>query len=267
MIVSGWLYLLEQTGVGFCLLTAIGLCAGCRLSYLHIALSALLGALTALATASSPLWLRLTAWGLVCLAGPMLAFPGLPRSLRLRTVLCTLLLSLTCAGLMRLMHPLPLPSAAMVLLGCGALRSLPLLLPKPQELPHLATVDIRCGAHHVALTALIDSGNLLRDAVSGLPVIVISRRAAMRLVSLPPAGALSPGMRLLPVRTISGMAMMPIFRPDCVCLLQQGVWQNVPAIIGVSPDGYDGFQALVPSCLLPAAPSPAVPNAIHQSEC
>ena len=125
-----------------------------------------------------------------------------------------------------------------------------MVLPKAAQIPSLATVDIRHGPHHLTLTALIDSGNLLRDQVTGLPVIVISRRAAQRLVQLPQTGTLTYPFRLLTVRTISGTAMMTVFHPDSVCLLLSGGWTRVDTLLGVSPDGYDGFQALVPACLM-----------------
>ena len=107
------------------------------------------------------------------------------------------------------------------------------------------------GGHRLTLTALIDSGNLLRDPVTGLPVIVISRRAASRLTVLPQPGRLTPGMRLLSVRTVAGTALMAVFRPSAVFIEEKGVWRAVNAIVGLSPDGYEGFQALVPASLIP----------------
>ena len=90
----------------------------------------------------------------------------------------------------------------------------------------------------------------LRDTVTGLPVIVISQRAAQRLVQLPPKGKVVYPFRLLTVRTISGTAMMTVFHPDSVCLLLPEGWTRVETLLGVSPEGYDGFQALVPACLM-----------------
>ena len=137
-----------------------------------------------------------------------------------------------------------------MLIVCLLLRAVPVVLPKPEEAPRLATVDIRHGPHHLTLTALIDSGNLLRDSITGLPVIVISRRAAMRLVQLPKEGKLTYPFRLLTVRTVSGTGVMTIFHPDSVCLLMPSGWTRVETLLGVSPEGYDGFQALVPASLM-----------------
>ena len=97
----------------------------------------------------------------------------------------------------------------------------------------------------------------LRDPLTGLPVIVISRRAAARLTPLPPEGSLLPGMRLMRVRTVAGTSLMPILRPDSLRIRVGGAWQEAEALIGLSPGGGEGFQALVPASLVStAAPIP-----------
>lgn len=181
---------------------------------------------------------------------PLLAWPGVPRRLRVRMVTAGSFLSLGVTGLMRLMSSWGLPPPVMILLGCLVLRLIPVAAPHPADAPRLAAVDIRHGAHHLTLTALIDSGNLLRDAVTGLPVIVISRRAAQRLVQLPQEGKLTYPFRLMGVRTVSGTGMMVIFHPDSVYIQTPEGWQRVETLLGVSPDGYEGFQALVPVRLI-----------------
>ena len=103
--------------------------------------------------------------------------------------------------------------------------------------------------HIVTLTALVDTGNLLRDPLTGLPVIVVSRQAARKLTSLPAPGQLLPGMRLISVRTAAGSALMAIFRPQRVRVLSGQTWREVRAMVGLSPDGYEGAQALLPACL------------------
>ena len=188
---------------------------------------------------------------LMCAAfAPVLAWPDVPRRLRLRMIAAGSFLSLGMTGWMRFLQPYGMPPPVMVLLCCLLLRLTPLLLPKPGEIPRLATVDVRHGPHHLTLTALIDSGNLLRDGVTGLPVIVISHRAAQRLVQLPPEGKLTYPFRLLHVRTVSGTSTMIVFHPDSVCVQTAEGWQRVETLLGVSPEGYEGFQALVPASLM-----------------
>lgn len=256
MRVSIWLYILEQTSLTSCLLLAIGLSAGLRRkSPLRlIAISACVACLSAWMTEAPPLFRALTL--LLCaVSSPLLAWPGAPKRIWGRMIAAGCFLSLGVTGLMRFMQPLGFPAALMMLGCCLLLRAVPIILPKPEETPRLATVDVRHGPHHLTLTALIDSGNLLRDGVTGLPVIVISRRAAMRLVQLPPEGKLTYPFRLLTVRTISGTSTMTVFHPDSVCLLRPGGWTRVETLLGVSPEGYDGFQALVPASLMQERPA------------
>ncbi|MBQ4580257.1 MAG: sigma-E processing peptidase SpoIIGA [Clostridia bacterium] len=251
MRVSIWLYILEQTSLTSCLLLAIGLSVGLRrrAPVRLIAVSAVTAALSAL-MAQAPAALRVVTLLCSAVAAPLLAWPCAPKRIWLRMIAAGSFLSLGMTGLMRFMQPFGWPAAFTVLLACAALRAVPVVVPKPEETPRLATVDIRHGPHHLTLTALIDSGNLLRDGVTGLPVIIISRRAAQRLVQLPPAGSLTYPFRLLTVRTVSGTGMMTVFHPDSVCLLLPDGWMRVETLLGVSPEGYDGFQALVPSCLM-----------------
>lgn len=250
MRVSVWFYLLEQSCAGLCILWTVGASAGLSCRVGPMALAALLGGMASAMCASAPGWLRLTALLLTACCAPALGLPGLPRRLRLRAAVSALLLTLLLSGLMRMLSLWALPPALTALAACMALRTLPVVVPRQELSPQLATVDVRLGPHHVSLTALIDSGNLLRDPLTRLPVVVVSRRTAQRLIALPPDGSLAPGMRLIPVRTVSGTGMMAVFRPDSLCILLRGAWQQAPAMVGVSPDGYDGFQALIPASLL-----------------
>lgn len=251
MRVSIWLYMIQQTSLTACLLMAIGLSAGLRKkSPLRLCGAALGTACLAAVMADAPPLLRALALLLCAGAAPLLAWPGAPKRIWMRMIASGCFLSLGMTGIMRFMLPFGWPSGLMVLGCCLLLRAVPVVLPKPEEAPRLATVDIRHGPHHLTLTALIDSGNLLRDPVTGLPVIVISRRAAMRLVQLPQEGRLTYPFRLLTVRTVSGTGMMTVFHPDSVCLLLPEGWTRVETLLGVSPEGYDGFQALVPARLM-----------------
>lgn len=250
MRVSSWLYLIMQTTCSACLLLVIGLCAGLRrFSPLRLSLTAAAMGLMTMAALSTPPWLRLLPLLLAAIA-PRLAWPGAPRRLHLHMAALSLLLSVWMAGLLRALHPLALPAPLLLALGCAAMAAMPRIVRRTAHVPPVTTLQVRIGPRQLTLTALIDSGNLLRDAVTGLPVIVISRQAAARLMVLPAQGTLPRGMRLMNVRTISGTAMMVILRPDGLRLMTAGHWQDIRALIGLSPDGYEGFQALLPACLL-----------------
>lgn len=251
MQVSIWLYILYQTSLTGCLLMCIGLCSGLRRKspWRLLTVSLAVSLLCAWSVNAPPLLRGLVL--LLCAAcAPILAWPGAPKRIWTRMVASGCFLSLGVAGLMRFAAPFGLAAALMMLGVCLLLRFVPVLLPKPEEAPRLATVDIRHGAHRLTLTGLIDSGNLLRDPVTSLPVIVISRRAAMRLIPLPENGKVTYPFRLIMVRTVNGTGMMTVFHPDSVCLRTSRGWQRVDTLLGVSPEGYDGFQALVPAGLM-----------------
>lgn len=256
--VSGWLYLMQQALCGLCVLMALGRAAGLgHRPRWRVAAVALFTALTSLLTAwYGQAWLRTVALLPVLLIAPIAAWPGIPRRLRGHLSLLHAALGMMVAGWARLMQSLGLWQNLLLPAACLLLYALSPALRRADQ-PRCVTVEIRHNGHRLTLTALIDSGNLLRDPVTGLPVIVISRRAAGRLTMLPQPGHLSPGMRLIGVRTIAGTSLMEVFRPGAVFLEEQGNWRAVNAIIGLSPDGYEGFQALVPSSLTPGAALPA----------
>lgn len=250
---SIWLYLMQQTGLNGCLLLTIGLCAGLKHhSALRLTGVALGVAVISAGMTNAPDILRAAGLMMCAVCAPILAWPRVPQRLYARMIASGSFLALGVTGIMRFMQAFPLLPEVMVLLCCLLLRAVPLLLPKPEDIPQLATIDIRHGSHHLTLTALIDSGNLLRDGVSGLPVVVISRRAAERLVQLPPKGNVTYPFRLMTVRTISGTTLMTVFHPDSVCIQTGSGWQRVETLLGVSPEGYEGFQALVPASLMAA---------------
>ncbi len=261
MRVSGYLYVLEQWVCSLSLLVALGTAAGLtRRSLPRLLSTAALDALAALAAAFLPdSRLRLLTMLPVTALSPLAAWPGVPRALRGRLALQCLALSLSLSGAMRLFNGIPLPGWALLLILGGALPALAGRLRRHSGV-RCAAVDILHGAGRVSLTALVDTGNLLRDPITGLPVIVVSRRAAQRLLPPAPSGELPPGTRLISVRTVAGPSLMPVFRPQLIHLLQDGIWRHVHAMVGLSPDGYDGVQALVPASLIDqdeaAAPVP-----------
>lgn len=250
MRISGWLFLIQQFFCALSLLVTVGACLGLgsRRPW-RMLLVSLLCALACLGAALLPHpMLRLGALMPVLLLAPACAWPRLPRSAKPRLGMTSVALSLLCAGWARFLSSLGLSGTLLPLIAFLTLPLFARLLTAPEH-TRLVTVDILCGSHHLCLTALVDSGNLLRDPLTGLPVVVISRQAAARLIPLPAPGEILPGMRLISVRTVAGASLMAIFRPSRVRLLLAGSWRCVDAMIGLSPSGYDGFQALVPAAL------------------
>ena len=164
------------------------------------------------------------------------------------TTLCASLLSggAAAALMARGMEPWPAVGWSLALEGFFYLliRLLPAVL---KEVRH---VELKVGERSIMLPAMVDSGNLMRDPLTSLPVLVIPLKAACALH--PEAGCIDPlhalpmGFRLLHVRTAAGSSLLPMFRPDRCWLYVDGVRREVRLLAAVAGKEYRGTQALVP---------------------
>lgn len=240
MRVSGWLFLMQQIFSGWMLLLAL-----CRWLHVNVrpiralCVSVMIG-LAGVAAGTSPAGRA----AVCCLlpAAPYAAGIRMPPVLLRRMALLVPVLTLFCVGLMHALDVSPLPR--LLLPACAVLALILPALDARAPSPGCSTVTITIGSRSIRLTALLDSGNLLRDRLTGLSVIVCSRRAAEGLAKNARC------VRLISVRTAAGSALMPVFRADRIRLYTHGVWRETRALIGLAPSDYDGFQALVPQSLL-----------------
>ena len=94
----------------------------------------------------------------------------------------------------------------------------------------------------VCFTALVDTGNRLREPVSGLPVLIAE--AGLLKGALPDAG-----FRELRYGAVGGDGVMTCFRPTSVWIGRGARMRRAPdAWVGVSPGPLPGvFRALAPS--------------------
>ena len=111
------------------------------------------------------------------------------------------------------------------------------------------------------ISALVDSGNLLEEPVSGTPVIFLKGKAArslpVYLLCAMKNGAASLSsenvgkLRVIPSRTVTGNGVLLAAVPEKLDLLTGGVWESRRALIAVdfSDGDYGGFEALVPEIL------------------
>ena len=113
-------------------------------------------------------------------------------------------------------------------------------------------VRIRCGDCESAVTALVDSGNLLRDPLSGDPVLILPRNTFRRLTRLPEDSTLLPGMRLLRARTASGITLMIVLRPDGIFLLSGRKATALRGLIGCCLSGGGVHQPVMPESMVSA---------------
>ena len=109
-----------------------------------------------------------------------------------------------------------------------------------------AVVEIRLGKKTAIIRGMCDSGNLLRDAISGKSIIVSDKRNAKNLlpVDCPPIDQwtvesideLPPSvrsrLRLIPAGTANGEGLMMALRPDAVILRTSNGTRTADALIG-----------------------------------
>ena len=103
----------------------------------------------------------------------------------------------------------------------------------------------------VCLPALRDSGNLLRDGVTGLPVIAVAEKLLFPLLPPGTAGAdplsLPAGFRLLPMQTASGKCLAVCFHPQEIWLVRGNKKWPADALVALTKE--DMPRALLPECL------------------
>lgn len=112
-------------------------------------------------------------------------------------------------------------------------------------------VELRYGEKHLRITALQDTGNALRDPVTGQPVLVIGADAAQKLTGLTQAqlqtpvesvGAI-PGLRLIPYHSVGACGFLLALRLQGVKI---GSWQG-STLVAFAPEGLSregAYQAL-----------------------
>ena len=87
----------------------------------------------------------------------------------------------------------------------------------------LVAVTVTYRGRTERVMALVDTGNSLRDPITGESVTVLSPRIGERLglsaaVLRDPAGELVPGMRVIPARTVGGGGLLAAVRCECVTI-------------------------------------------------
>lgn len=112
-------------------------------------------------------------------------------------------------------------------------------------------VELSYGQTHLHLTALQDTGNTLRDPITGKQVLVVGADVALQLTGLTreqlrkpveSVGVL-PGLRLIPYHTVGGNSFLLAMRLQNVKI---GPWQG-STLVAFAPDGLSSegaYQAL-----------------------
>ena len=106
-----------------------------------------------------------------------------------------------------------------------------------RTLPAVVPLTLRLGERELSLEALLDSGNLVRDPVSGRGVIFLEERALRRLCG-------SELTRVLSERRVEGMASLPAHEACRLCLIPADTVQGRTLLIALRVDGvYIGGEA------------------------
>ncbi len=155
----------------------------------------------------------LSGYGLIILSG-IVAF-GLHRD-SIRSCVMFLLLRLAVAGALdplAILRPWPLLLASVLLLFLC-------MLDISGFSGNLIPIELFYGTNRIELTALRDTGNTLRDPLTGKPVLILGADVAQNLTGLTinqlrnpvdTMGAI-PGLRLIPYRAINGEGMLLALR-------------------------------------------------------
>lgn len=264
--------LLSNFWADYALLRACGKLSGAPLRGLRLTLGGLLGAVGALAVLLPPLPLPVCMLGRALLALLMtLAAFGYHGMRRLIRQTCLFyLLSLLFAGAVYLLLSRMQPagfytqntvqyadlSLTVLLAGTAAAAAVSSFCARRGGSLRKGTyrLHLRIGGCDLSMPALLDTGNTLRDAYSGMPVIVCTEHALAAWLSQFPdpasAAASQKGFRLLPVRTVSGEALLPACLPEHAALCREGEREiPVAAVIAVSQEPGSRAPAIVPAAL------------------
>lgn len=221
--------------------------------------SALLGAALSLSSLLTPRLAPLALLGLPAAVLCCFHQHGVPACLR--CLLMTLCASFASGGAMNACLRGGMAAAASGVFAAALSMAVYLLANLlPQAVCNVRQVELRVEERAVILPAMLDSGNLLRDPITNLPVLVIPARAARTL--FPDMGdpscltGLPLGFRLLNVHTAAGSALLPMFRPDECRIYLNGSVCKAALLVAVAGREYGGVQALVPMSAIPSGALP-----------
>lgn len=123
-------------------------------------------------------------------------------------------------------------------------------------------ITVRAEGKTVTVKALCDSGNLLEEPLTRLPVIVVTKKAMEQILphslkkvffsGVLAADTISPRMmkktRFIPTSTVSGNTLLCGFIPDCVTV--EGVEKRACLALDKTATDFDGTDAILPTVLL-----------------
>lgn len=114
-------------------------------------------------------------------------------------------------------------------------------------------IEIQFGENRVQADLLVDSGNLVTEPFSALPVVILSSAVLPAPLNTPDIENSPIPLRAIPIRTSTGLGLIYGFIPDRITLCPPFEKQRrVDAVIGIDTDHTDfaGCDGLLPGALL-----------------
>lgn len=114
-------------------------------------------------------------------------------------------------------------------------------------------IEIQFGGNSVKADVLVDSGNLVTEPFSALPVVILSSSVLPAPLNKPNIENSPIPLRAIPIRTETGLGLIYGFIPDSITLCPPfEKKRRVDAVIGIDTDNKDfaGCDGLLPGALL-----------------
>ncbi len=116
-----------------------------------------------------------------------------------------------------------------------------------------AEIKISMGEKTVRMRLLADSGNLVTEPFSALPVIVVASCALPHPFDMPESEVFPLPIRIIPYRTGSGGSCFFGFRPDSIeLILPAKKPKKIDAFIGIDTQNksYSGYDGIIPTSII-----------------
>ena len=248
MTISGEWFICANVLIDAACLHAVSRMGAKRIRAGRIIAASLLGTLCAMAAMLC--WgYRAAAYAALPIAAMMALITFGPRGTP-RGMTRLMLLALLSSGLAHTLHSLGLHAVAVLLSLLPAVEFFLRTLQSARlQIGERAEVRLLFDTGGVSLCGIFDSGNLLRDPVTALPVVVVPFEAVQSYlpsgIDLERFETLPRGFRLLSVHTANGSRLMMCFRPRALFIRRERVWRALNAVVAVS-GALSGDRAILP---------------------
>jgi len=133
-------------------------------------------------------------------------------------------------------------------LTLASLTFLKLYFDKKQKRPQKASLFVVYADKRASLLAMRDSGNLLKDPLSGKPVAILSRNGAKKLgVNYDTITKSGAGFRVIPVKSVGHTGILYAFLPSGAMI--DGKKRDICIALDQKNADYSGFDAIIPSSI------------------